>query len=460
MSKAKADYHKLNQEELLPLLRSMIQAACVNDGRPESGDEIRNAKILQKYFNGKKLRWQTFEMLPGRTNLIVRVPGTDPQAPSLMLMGHTDVVPADPSTWQVDPFGGNVRDGQVWGRGALDMLNWTASEAVGFAKALEEHGPFPGDLIFLALADEEAAGRYGARFLVEERWEDVACDYMVTELGGFFWDGHDGPKASITLGEKGVCWLKIKSKGVPGHGSMPYKAKNAARDLAKAFLCFFEYKDPLKASDIFKSMVQGMGLGESNIRDLLQEETWEMALDELYLQDPGRAKFLDTAGRTTFSPNGIHVGSKINIIPESGELWVDIRFLPGEDKASLQAKIAKILGPLVANLEISFDDFHMPNLSPQDTPLYSAISEIFDEAHPDAKLVPSLIGGVTDGRYWRPKGTVVYGFNLFSKDLTMDKYGKRIHGIDERVSIDSLEKHLEFFAQLPQRFFEHWEKGK
>jgi acetylornithine deacetylase/succinyl-diaminopimelate desuccinylase-like protein len=101
-------------------------------------------------------------------------------------------------------------------------------------------------------------------------------------------------------------------------------------------------------------MVQGMGLGESNIRDLLQEETWEMALDELYLQDPGRAKFLDTAGRTTFSPNGIHVGSKINIIPESGELWVDIRFLPGEDKASLQAKIAKILGPLVANLEITY----------------------------------------------------------------------------------------------------------
>jgi hypothetical protein len=256
-------------------------------------------------------------MLPGRTNLIVRVPGTDPQAPSLMLMGHTDVVPADPSTWQVDPFGGNVRDGQVWGRGALDMLNWTASEAVGFAKALEEHGPFPGDLIFLALADEEAAGRYGARFLVEERWEDVACDYMVTELGGFFWDGHDGPKASITLGEKGVCWLKIKSKGVPGHGSMPYKAKNAARDLAKAFLCFFEYKDPLKASDIFKSMVQGMGLGESNIRDLLQEETWEMALDELYLQDPGRAKFLDTAGRTTFSPNGIHVGPRSTLSPKA-----------------------------------------------------------------------------------------------------------------------------------------------
>jgi acetylornithine deacetylase/succinyl-diaminopimelate desuccinylase-like protein len=135
---------------------------------------------------------------------------------------------------------------------------------------------------------------------------------------------------------------------------------------------------------------------------------------------------------------------------------VDIRFLPGEDKASLREKIRTILGSLYEELEITFDDFHLPNLSSKETPLYKAISEIFSEAHPEADLVPSLIGGVTDGRYWRPRGTVVYGFNLFSQDLTMEKYGRRIHGIDERVSIASLEKHLEFFAQLPQRFWQHW----
>jgi acetylornithine deacetylase/succinyl-diaminopimelate desuccinylase-like protein len=328
MTEAKSKYQKINETLLIPLLSQMIQTACVNDGHPQSGQEIRNAQLLKRFFEERGLDCQEYAMLPGRTSLMVRVKGTDPKAPSLMFMGHTDVVPADPKAWKVDPFSGQEIDGEIWGRGALDMLNWTASEAVGFAQAVQEHGPFPGDLIFLALADEEAAGRYGARFLTEEHWPEVACDYMVTELGGFFWEGHDGPKASITLGEKGVCWLKIKSKGIPGHGSMPFRAQNAASNLAKAFLCFFEYKDPLKAGALFRSMVEGMGLDQSNIQALLHEETWEKALDELYLQDPGRAKFLDTAGRTTFSPNGIHVGSKINIIPATGSSgWTFVSYL-------------------------------------------------------------------------------------------------------------------------------------
>jgi acetylornithine deacetylase/succinyl-diaminopimelate desuccinylase-like protein len=124
------------------------------------------------------------------------------------------------------------------------MLNWDRLQKLWvLLKPSKNTALFP-DLIFLALADEEAAGRYGARFLTEEHWPEVACDYMVTELGGFFWEGHDGPKASITLGEKGVCWLKIKSKGIPGHGSMPFRAQNAASNLAKAFLCFLNTKTP------------------------------------------------------------------------------------------------------------------------------------------------------------------------------------------------------------------------
>jgi acetylornithine deacetylase/succinyl-diaminopimelate desuccinylase-like protein len=215
MTEAKSKYQKINETLLIPLLSQMIQTACVNDGHPQSGQEIRNAQLLKRFFEERGLDCQEYAMLPGRTSLMVRVKGTDPKAPSLMFMGHTDVVPADPKAWKVDPFSGQEIDGEIWGRGALDMLNWTASEAVGFAQAVQEHGPFPGDLIFLALADEEAAGRYGARFLTEEHWPEVACDYMVTELGDFSGKGMTVPRPVSPWGKKGSAGSRSKAREYP-----------------------------------------------------------------------------------------------------------------------------------------------------------------------------------------------------------------------------------------------------
>ena len=169
--------------EVSALLVQLIRNACVNDGTPDSGAEVRSVETLADYLGERGLE---FEPHPGRRSSLYRVPGTDPTAPSLMLMGHLDVVPVTEEGWSRDPFVGERHDGFVWGRGAVDMLNQTAAMAAVFRRHLRgEERRLPGDLLFLAVADEEAGGRLGARWLVEQHWDEVACDYLLTEIGRY-----------------------------------------------------------------------------------------------------------------------------------------------------------------------------------------------------------------------------------------------------------------------------------
>lgn len=445
----------LFQTKLLPLFQTMIRNACVNTGQKDSGHEDRNVAALQEFFAGYGLTGEVYHAVAGRGNLLIRIPGTDPTAPSLMFMGHTDVVPANAADWSSDPFAAEIRDGQVWGRGAVDMLCWTAAQAVGFAEAVKAApgGRFKGDLIFLALADEEASGTWGARFLTEHHWDKVKTDYMVTELGGFFVDSDRGPTAFINLGEKGVAWMKLKTRGRPGHGSMPYRSDNAVLKMAEAALRLARWQAPVRRHEVFKAMAEVMGRGWWQKFCLKTGLFYGSQLRALSRRDPGMAKFLHTAGQVTLSPNHIKGGEKINIIADRGELFVDCRLLPGMTRDGAADLIRSLLGPLAGEFDLEFLDFFPSNLSPADTPLMKATETLFKQAHPDSRLAPLFIGGVTDGRYWRAKGTTVYGFTLFDKDLTMDAYGQRIHGIDERISLASLERGLWFFSRLPQEFF-------
>jgi acetylornithine deacetylase/succinyl-diaminopimelate desuccinylase-like protein len=200
----------ISKGDLVELLVALIRNACVNDGTPDSGGEARSVATLEAYLGTAD--W-TFEPHPGRTSAIWRVPGTDPGAPSLMLMGHTDVVPVSAEGWSVDPFGGERRDGFVWGRGAVDMLNQTTAMAAVFGQYRRgATPPLPGDLLFLAVADEEAGGRLGARPLVSDHWDEVACDYLLTEIGTPLLDGTNGPGLPVTVAEKGPQWRRRDSR--------------------------------------------------------------------------------------------------------------------------------------------------------------------------------------------------------------------------------------------------------
>ncbi|NNM54193.1 MAG: M20/M25/M40 family metallo-hydrolase [Spirochaetales bacterium] len=446
---------------LLPLFRDLIRCGCVNTGEPDSGQEDRAVAVLREFFASYGLETRILHGRPGRGNLLVKVPGSDATAPSLTYMNHVDVVPANAADWSCDPFAADLKDGQVWGRGAVDMLCWTACQAVGLAEALKARPQrnFPGNLSFLALADEEAAGRWGARFLVEQFWEDVKCDAMVTELGGFFADTDRGPAAFINRGEKGVAWVKLTARGRAGHGSMPYGADNALLKAAEAALRLGTYRAPLLRHPSWRSMAKTAARGFGERVALLSGwgEGWVMK--RIFRRDPGMAKFLDTAGHTTFSPNVVAGGDKINVICDRSELLVDVRFLPGQDgnipdEAGVEALVRQALGPqLSSQFHFELLDFHQPTLSSLEGPLDEAIRGVFSESHPDASLVDLMIGGVTDGRYWRDRGTTVYGFTLFDREMTMGEFTSRMHGVDERISLNSLALGLRFFTQLPGKFW-------
>src|SRR5688500_17163824 len=172
-------------EETMELLQQLIRNQCVNDGQVSSGDEVRSVDTLEAYLGNAGFDMQRFEPQPGRTSLVARIEGSDPDAPSLLLMGHTDVVPVNPDGWTRDPFGAEIVDGFIWGRGAVDMLNITASQAVAFRRLAESGFTPKGTLIYLAVADEEALGTWGARWLVENERDAVYADYVLTESGGY-----------------------------------------------------------------------------------------------------------------------------------------------------------------------------------------------------------------------------------------------------------------------------------
>src|SRR5438874_3601412 len=214
-------------DETTELLQHLIRNACVNDGTIESGHETRSVDTLDAFLRAPGVEIERYEPVPGRASLVLRIEGTDKTAPSLHLMGHTDVVPVTPSGWQRDPFGGELVDGVVWGRGAIDMLDVTASMAVA-VKQLVQRGFRPkGTLIYSAVADEEALGTHGAQWLTEHKWDAVKSDYLVTEFGGARIPIGSGAKLPIMTAEKGSQWTRLRVKGTPGHGSMPYRSDNA-----------------------------------------------------------------------------------------------------------------------------------------------------------------------------------------------------------------------------------------
>lgn len=442
--------------DLVPLLQQLVRNACVNTGDPDSGHEDRSVATLKAYFESKGHAVEIFHARPGRGSLLVRVPGSDSEAPSLMYMNHLDVVPAEASDWSVDPFAAEIRDGHIWGRGTVDMLCWTAAQAVGFVESLAQapEGRWPGDLAFLALADEEASGRWGAQVLTEHHWPKVKADYMITELGGFFIDTEQGPAAFCTVGEKGVAWVRLRAKGTPGHGSMPYGADNAARKAAQAVERLARLRLPLARSTPYLAMTRALARGWRERWALTTGWFEDWALRRVLARDPGQARFLHTAGRTTLSPNVVSAGTKVNIVADRAEVLVDCRVLPGTTREDLETLIRRALGPqLAAEFSLEITDWFPANLSGKKNPLWPAVNALFTKAHPDARLVDLVIGAVTDGRYWRSKGTTVYGFSLFSKALTMNAYGQRLHGIDERLDLDSMELGGDFFRDLPARFW-------
>ncbi|MBM3222477.1 MAG: M20/M25/M40 family metallo-hydrolase [Candidatus Tectomicrobia bacterium] len=427
--------------ETVELLQQLIRNQCVNDGTVASGQEVRTTDVLRAYLEGSGLDIEIYEppAAPGRTSLVARIEGSDPTAPTLCLMGHTDVVPVNPQTWTRDPFGGELVDGEVWGRGALDMLNLTASQAVALKALARRPGGWRprGSLVYLACADEEAGGTLGAGHVCEAHWDALRADYVLTENGGTVSHAAhgDGLHVTVHVGEKGVAWRRMTVRGTPGHGSMPYGADNALVKAAQVVTRLAAYRPEARLDERWVPFVDSLSLDPALKAALVDPARIDDAIAQL---PASLARSLWSATHTTFSPNQCHAGVKTNVIPDTVDLEVDIRTLPGETADDVRWHLDKALGNLVDDVEITPLFSKPASVSPTETPLWDVLGRVVGHHYPGARLLPRLLVGFTDSPYFRARGAVAYGFGLFSRTLTAETMATRFHGNDERIDVESL----------------------
>jgi acetylornithine deacetylase/succinyl-diaminopimelate desuccinylase-like protein len=424
--------------ETTELLQALIRNQCVNDGTPASGGEKRNAELLHAYLGAAGLAVERYAPAdnPTRESIVARIEGTDPTAPRLCLMGHTDVVPVNVQGWTRDPFAGELVDGEVWGRGAIDMLNLTASMAVAF-RHLATSGFRPkGTLIYFGVADEEAGGRWGAEWMVREHWDAIASDYVLTEMGGWSsLDANGTRRVVVNVGEKGIAWRRLRVRGTPSHGSMPFGADSALVKAAEIIRRLVEYRPPARIDELWREQVAAFDLPAELKAGLLDpRRVW----DTLEKLPPALARRCHASTHTTISPNVVRGGQKTNIIPDLVEIEVDIRTVPGTTAADVDDYLHQALGTLACHVEIS--PLHQVDASASSMKgrLWDVLRSNVQIAYPGAQLLPGVIVGGTDARFFREKGALAYGAGLFSPCMTFESFGLRFHGNDERVDVESL----------------------
>ena len=430
--------------EVVELLRHLITNACVNDGA--TGSEVKSATSLAELLSVPGVEVEAHEPFPGRATLVARLVGTDQNAPSLAYVTHTDVVPASPEGWDRDPFGAEFVDGYIWGRGAIDMLNLTSSMAVVFRR-LATGGFRPrGTLTFVAAADEESGGLRGAGWLLQHRPEIAMADYVVTETGSPAVAGPQGTRLPVAVLEKGMAWCRISVRGTPGHGSRPFRTDNALVKAAKVVERIASIKPAPVILPEWEQFVRECGLPPG----LANAAAVDGEVDAV--ADPAASRRAHACTRTTFSPNVVHGGAKTNIIPDHVEVEVDVRTMPGLDSVGVREIIADALGSLADEVSISFFHDQLPTVSPTGTPLWAALEAISAEITHGARLVPTIMTGCTDARFWRERGATAYGFGLFSDAFTVDEHESMFHGRNERVDIESLRLSTELWDKLARRF--------
>lgn len=435
--------------EVVDVLQALIRNACVNDGTDDSGDEARSVDVLRSLLEGPGIDLQSFTARGDRESLVARIEGSDPTAPSLLLMGHTDVVPVNPDGWTRDPFGGELVDGVVWGRGAVDMLNLTASMAVAM-RHLASSGFRPrGSLVYLAVADEEALGTWGAEWLVEHERDAVDASFVITESGGNPTSRPSGVKLPVIAAEKGSHWCTLRVSGTPGHASQPFRTDNALVTAAEVVRRLAEYRPQTEIHETWRRYVEAMDFKPERAEALLDPVLLDAAVEELPL---GFARVAHACTHTTFAPTVMHGGTKTNVIPDRVDLQVDIRTLPGQSADDISAMLREAIGDLADRVTVLKSNHDESTASPIDTPLWDAMGRVCQSFYPGSSLVPTMTVGATDARFFRRLGIPSYGFGLFSTQLRYEDYALMFHGDDERVDVESLRLSTEMWQALARDF--------
>ena len=382
---------------------------------------------------------------PGRPNLIARLRG-DADGPTLTFLGHVDTVRADRKEWSRDPWGGDLVDGWVWGRGALDMKGQVASELAACLE-LGRGGwrPDRGELLLVLTADEEAGGSLGARWLCEQHPDKVRSDYVVNEGGGGRIEVNGRRLYTLSVGEKGIFRAMVRVKGRAGHASLPKVGDNALIRMAELVSRLSEQPPPeqSEAGSAFLEAAYGESFeGEPGVVKGLQRLRGDAPLLADLLLEP-------MVG-VTLSPTRAQAGKKANVIPSEAEVLIDTRVPPGLEEGDARERIEGLLGD--GDYEIEFSEAVIGNSSPIESPLADAIGGWLAEVDPGAELAPTVMPGFSDSNWFRTAfpDSVVYGF-CPHREIPLLEAAPLIHGADERVPAADVELAAGFFRDLARR---------
>jgi acetylornithine deacetylase/succinyl-diaminopimelate desuccinylase-like protein len=423
--------------EAVELLQRLIRFNTVNPPGNEEAAQLHLRDLLGA------AGWDC-ELLvaeEGRPNLVARLTG-ESEGPVLAMIGHIDTVPADPSEWTRDPWGGELHDGYVWGRGALDMKDQVAAEAAACVRlARDGWRPQRGELLLVISADEETGAHVGAEWLCEEQPEKVRCDFVINEGAGLVIDFDGRAFYTLALGEKGVFRFKVRTRGVAGHASLPGIGDNALLKLAPLLERLRHQPAPDATSDAELFLERLLGEPQSDLA---------AALERIRAGNPEAAGLLaEPMLGVTFSPTMAEASSKENVIPSRAEVLVDCRVPPGLGEDVVRERIASVLGE--GDYEIEFAETVVGNRSEYGGPLADAIEAWVAKAEPGAEVLPLVMAGFSDSHWFRQAfGASVYGF-CPQRAMSFAEAEPLIHGADERVAVADVELMAGFFHDLPQR---------
>ena len=426
-------------QDAVAICRALIRIDSSNYGDGSGPGERAAAEYVMELLTEVGWEPEYFESSDRRANVVLRIPGTDPTRPALVVHGHTDVVPAEASEWKMDPFGGDEMDGMIWGRGAVDMKDMDAMILAVLRDMKRSDWRPPRDLVVAFFADEEAGGVQGARWSVDHRPELFeGATEAISEVGGYSVEINGRRAYLLQTAEKGIAWLRLVGEGTAGHGSQ-INPDNAVTELAAAVARIGRHRFGENLSPTVRALLTGV----AELTGTRFDAGDPVSIEALLAALGTTRKFVGATLSTNANPTQLTAGYKANVIPGSATAAIDVRFLPGEEESTLTT-VCDLAGPLVRVEDIHRD---VALEVPFEGDLVDAMVAALGAEDPGAVVLPYMLSGGTDNKSLARLGITGYGFAPLRLPADMDFAGM-FHGVDERVPVES----LEFGVRVMERF--------
>lgn len=428
-------------DEAIHYLQEYIRIETVNP----PGNEIEGAKFFKEIFDRESIPCEIFEPSPGRGNLIATLKGSGEKRPFLLL-NHMDVVPVEKEGWEVPPFEGVIKDGYLYGRGALDNKSMGIVEMMALVILKRERIPLKRDLLFFASADEETGGKWGVRWAMEHLPSLSQCEYALNE-GGYIMVNEKGvaDRYEVSSGQKVIYQLRLRARGTSGHASMP-NPDNPNVKLVRGLEAITRWETPFSVLPMVKEFFRKMAPKQPSYEKAYFEDIEKGLQDETFSIWLTSNPVYNAMLRNTISLTILQGGRKANVIPSESIGVLDCRLLPGINKEEFLKEVKKRVGEEI-EVEVIAESRSLPP-SPMDTELFQSIEKIASEKDPDCPVVPLLLPGATDSRFLREKGIIAYDFEPFR---ITEKELMRVHGNNERIELENLKFGMKFLVDLIQK---------